>query len=99
MRGFVKTIIEINAREALPVRAIPYVTCWTISPDNLVQQLALTGIVELKLDSYLLNEEGRYSKILTKEWDGFNASFKALSERIKVSQKSNDQGYETWRIE
>jgi hypothetical protein len=33
-------VVSINGREAIPVRAIPYVTGWDVSPDMVAQSLA-----------------------------------------------------------
>ena len=37
---FMKTIVQINNRDAIPIRAIPYVTGWEVSPDKLLLTLA-----------------------------------------------------------
>ena len=64
--------ININGREAIPVRAIPFVTGWSMSPDMVASTLAHTDLfTRLRgIAAYHLDSNGEPAPMLPKEWDG-----------------------------
>ena len=96
-----KTIIQINNQDAVPIRAIPYVTGWKISPDRLLLILAHEEmpIKFNDLYAYNLTESNEFVKILPKEWDNIYAVNKNLSSLLNRNQFSHDEGYATWIVE
>jgi hypothetical protein len=96
----VSATVLIEGLEALPIRAIPYVTGWLMTPDMIVKGLAKTGdrIQRLKeVTAYHLAPDGNYASILPKEWDGIEAEIKILTHKLNANE-SFDQELETkWR--
>jgi hypothetical protein len=74
-------IVLIGNREAIPVRAIPFVTGWKMPPDKLAWSLAhrddaetLEGVTA----GHLLSN-GQIGQMLPKEWDGIVRQIDALT--------------------
>lgn len=90
-------IIHIGGREALPVRAIPFVTGWqSYSPDAVAEGLAHrleSGKFE-GLTAYHIASDGSISAMLPKEWDGPARALAALSEKL---DEMGGDSYPLWR--
>lgn len=99
-RGCSSLVVSVAGRDALPVRALPYVTGWLISPDIVASNFARseTGASELlkSTDSYHLVGE-RVVKLLPKEWDRYVVALRALSAELHEQFADYDQGYAAWR--
>lgn len=93
-------IVMIEEREAIPVRAIPFVTGWTISPDLVASSLAHTDLItRLKgVTAYHLTPGG-VAPMLPKEWDGIGADLDVLSAKLKATETVDQGNYPTWRRE
>ncbi len=96
-------VISIDGRDAIPVRAIPLLTYWEVlSPDDLAA--ALTGEDDFNqsfkdLRAYRLSD-GASKAIPPDFWANFVVrELAALSERIKHSEVSHEDGYDQWRRE
>lgn len=90
-------VLNIDGREAIPVRAIPFITGWNMSPDMVAKGFAqrdgakrLTGIFAYHTPTTPL-------KMLPKEWDSVDLALTALSDRIKAEQLTEQEGYCRWR--
>lgn len=81
-------VIKIGDREAVPVRAIPFVTGWSISPDVVARGLAgLDFNRRLKsLRAYHLDLDGNFSPMLPKEWDVIYDGLRALSASLRAGE-------------
>lgn len=91
-------VILIDNREAIPVRAIPFVTGWTMSPDLVASSLAMTDLItRLKGVSAFHWSEGVATPLLPKEWDGIEADLEALSNKLKADEIIEREGYAKWR--
>lgn len=92
-------VITINGREAVPVRAIPFITGWkTFSPDAVAIGLAQRcewGRLE-GLTAYHTTEDGFY-EVLPKEWDGVTSELAALSNLLKKDDPDAKISYPEWR--
>lgn len=99
-RGCSSLVVSVAGRDALPVRALPYVTGWLISPDIVASNFARSekGPSELleNTDSYHLVGE-RVVKLLPKEWDRYVVALRALSAELYEQFADHDRGYEAWR--
>ena len=96
-----KTIIRINNQDAVPIRAIPYISGWKISPDKLLLTLAHQEM-PIKINdlfAYNITENNEYVKIFPKEWDNVYAVNKNLSSTLSRNQFNDDEGYATWIVE
>lgn len=69
--------VVIGGREALPVRAIPYITGWTMSPDMVAAGLAITDLARRleKIAAYHLLTDGSIAAMLPKEWDALRQTW------------------------
>jgi hypothetical protein len=94
----VKVIVEIEGRNAIPVRAIPFLTNWaTMSPDVVADALAGTAHHFRGLSSFRI-EGPVQKKISTTWWENFPCrQLKALSDEIKAKQTTHETGYQEWR--
>jgi hypothetical protein len=90
--------IKVEERDALPVRAIPYVTGWSISPDVVANSFAREAAPFEKLkntDTYHLVDD-RPVKLLPKEWDRYVANLRGLEAELREKFANDDQGYAAW---
>ncbi|KFB76647.1 MULTISPECIES: hypothetical protein [Candidatus Accumulibacter] len=88
-------VVLINGREAIPVRAIPYVTGRWMSPDVVAKSLAYTDSMNRfeGIYAYQLLADGGYSQVLPGDWDvvddllqGLESSLNALSDDRKLTR-------------
>lgn len=95
------TVILIKGRHAIPVRAIPFVTGWSLSPDMVAAWMAHHDEVDRLQDltAYHLDPDGEPAGILPKEWDGVSAELKALSAKLKSDGGDHSESYPIWRRE
>lgn len=95
-----RVTVMIEGREAIPVRGIPFVTGWTMSPDVVASSLAQTDrITRLRgVTAYHLSEND-VAPMLPKEWDGVEAELEALSDKLKAIETVDQENYPTWRRE
>lgn len=91
-------IFQVDRRDAISVRAIPYVTGWTMSPDKVAAVMAHTDpITKMRaVGSYQLDGSGRPRKTLPKDWDQYVAGMEALAARLKASQSHEAISFEEW---
>jgi hypothetical protein len=93
-------IVEVDCRQAIPVRAIPLLTNWTtMSPDQIAKALAWHGIIwrPYKLQAYR-NEDGRTQPIPQKWWKNFcKNSLQALADDLKAKEITYSTGYRDWQ--
>lgn len=91
--------VVIGGREAIPVRAIPFITGGTISPDMVASALAKTDLAQ-RLESvpaYHLLPDGSVASMLPKEWDGIKADLQILSDKLKAKDQIDNESYPEWR--
>lgn len=95
-------VFLIDSCEAIPVRAIPYVTGWSMSPDAVVSWLAHTeaeGFQRIPNSAHHLLADGKFAPMLPKEWDGIEADLKTLSTRLHATETFEKESYPAWRRE
>ena len=93
-------VVVIDGREAIPVRAIPFVAGWMLSPDIVAKTFAKTDhwITRLEgISAYYLSVSGKYSLMLAKEWDGIEADLQILSDKLKSTEDVEQENYPVWR--
>lgn len=96
--------IEINGRQALPVRAIPLLTDWRgLSPDQLAKILAGDSDHWPSFDgltAYRLHPDGSTEPIPPRWWASWVVGkLQATSEAIEAAQTSHATGRQQWRSE
>lgn len=96
-------VIQVNGRDAIPVRAIPFITNWQLfTPGVLAKVLAQDDEVTAahgmrELTAYRV-EGGNVAPIPAIWWRNFACrELKLLSDTISASQSSHDAGYQQWR--
>ena len=96
-----RSTFPIDTREALPVRAIPFVTGWIMPPDVTATALAHKDPFEgLKdVSAYHLWADGKVSLMLPKEWVRIQAELKALCDGLKSAETTEGESYPVWRQE
>ncbi len=98
------TIVEINGRKALPVRAIPLLTDWRgLSPDELAQILAGDSDYWPSFDglsAHRLQPDGSTESIPPRWWASWVVrKLQAISDTIKARQITHETGVQQWRGE
>jgi hypothetical protein len=94
--------VILDGKEIIPVRAIPFVTGWLISPDLVAKTLANTDhwTTRLKaLTSYHHMDGGKYAPMLPKEWDCIEAELETLAVKLKSVETAEQENYAKWRKE
>jgi len=88
----------ISGREAIPVRAIPYVTGWDVSPDMVAQSLANSsdGVRLDRLTASQYHVDGSHTPILPKEWDGIEDLLRGLSASLEAKNSNRDITRPQW---
>lgn len=91
--------VVIDGREAIPVRAIPFITGWKMSPDMVASALARTDLAQRleKVPAYHLQPDGSFAPMLPKEWDGIQADLQILSDKLKAKDQIDNESYPEWR--
>ncbi|MEF8756424.1 MAG: hypothetical protein V5B60_21210 [Accumulibacter sp.] len=91
-------VVPINGREAIPVRAIPFVTGWDVSPDMVAKSLANSsdGLRLYRLTAYQHHANGSHTPILPKEWDGIEDRLRGLSESLKTKNNNRHIARPQW---
>ena len=90
---------QIGQRDALPVRAIPYVTGWTLSPDVVAREFARRMASPFErisnTEAYHLHD-GEAVKVLPKEWDSYVARLDGLEAEMRARYADDARGYAAW---
>ncbi len=98
-KEYASLVVKVADRDALPVRVIPYVTGWTISPDVVAKNFARDEAAPFEklenTDTYHL-VDGRPVKLLPKEWDRYVAALQGLEAELREQFANDDRGYATW---
>lgn len=91
-------IIIIDGREALPIRAIPYVTSWGEAPDGIVQTFRGTRLRDLT--AYGMDAEGNYKAIPASQWNEWLVRYTSLTKKLQADERdgAENENYWTWRI-
>lgn len=92
--------ISVNGKIALPVRAIPHVTGWRISPDVLAKAFAKacpSPFRWLERTSTFHLVDGKPAPITPKDWDGICAAIAGLEGELKAANPDDNVGYAKWR--
>lgn len=97
--------IWIDGREAMPVRAIPYVTGWRYSPDVVAESLArVTAAPFEKLRNLVAYHRpaGKALLVMASEWTAVMAEVKGFEAELREQRPDVDAiddhaGYAVWR--
>jgi hypothetical protein len=97
-----KVVVLIEGREAVPVRALPYVTGWNLSPDALAKDLAKHGERENRrggLRAFQFDPDDNHPPITPNEWDHVVVALEALDWGIRYANggETDVHTYQRWR--
>jgi len=97
-------VVQIEGRDAIPVRAIPMLTDWQALSPDVVAEILSGGSVHWPsfdgLTAYRLHPDGRVVRETQRAWSSWIVrNLKAASEAIKAKQTSHEAGYQQWRSE
>ncbi len=99
MMSNLNLISQIAGRDALPIRAIPYVTGGAVAADMVARELAgRVGApfpVLPNLVAYQLHND-ELIKVLPNEWDRYVTKFAGLTDDLKSQFATYDQGCAAW---
>lgn len=92
--------INIQGRTAIPVRAIPFITGWLMSPDVVASVLARQERITPMNDVFAYHLiDGEPRAMLPKEWDAIVADLEILGQRLKHEERFDQEKYPEWRKE
>jgi hypothetical protein len=94
-------IVLIDNREALPVRAIPFVTGWKMPPDQVAWSLAHKDPAQ-KLEGITAKRRlatGEVREVLPKAWDRVVAEIEALTATLQENGLHPPRNRPTWERE
>lgn len=91
--------VLVHGREAIPVRAIPFVTGRTIVPEEIAEFFAHNDDMERlkELATYHLSADGNCVQVLPKEWDAIGAALASLHVKLKEGEKISGSSRADWR--
>lgn len=97
-------VVQIEGRDAIPVRAIPMLTDWqALSPAKVAEILSGDSDHWPSFDglaAYRLHPDGRVVRESQRSWSSWIVrNLKAASEAIKEKQTSRETGSQQWRNE
>lgn len=97
-----KVILSIDGRSAIPVRAIPYVMAWRLSPDALVKDLARHDHRNRRsnyLRAHQFDPGNGHPAMLPSEWEAILVKLNALEQRLdrEFPSGSDALSYAAWR--
>ncbi len=90
--------LTIENRPVIPVRMIPFVTGWKLSPDVVVEMLSKSKKWHrVFIPSFHLMPDNSYQPMLPKEWDVFGSDLKILSNTLHAEEIVEGEHYPEWR--
>jgi len=99
-----------NVRDAIPLRAIPYVTSWKDSPDGIVRTLAApktvrVGSLEITsryngLFAYQMDAQGHFEKVPPEQWESWVVTLDSLTKKSQADERdgAENENHASWRI-
>jgi hypothetical protein len=91
-------VFLVDGREAVPVRALPFVTGWSMSPDIVAESFADPDSWRWMQDvpAYQLHGGTISGPLLPKEWDGVVDRLQALDTKLKAMSDDRKQTRPIW---
>jgi hypothetical protein len=102
--------VKIEGREALPIRAIPFVTAWQESPDSIVRALSESTVIKVganleipnkySLIAYQMGDQGRYKPVPAGQWKSLVIDINSLTKKLIADERKNatNENYGPWRV-
>lgn len=105
-----RVTVWIGEREALPVRAIPYVTSWQVSPDSIVRALAEPPTIKVGtnleirnkrlLVAYQTHDQNKFEPIPASQWKDSVVALSSLTKKLMADEReeATDENHGPWRV-
>lgn len=105
-----RVTVWVGEREALPVRAIPYVTSWQESPDSIVRALSEPATIKVamcqeirnkqSLVAYVMDGGGHYEQLPASQWKDSAVALRSLTKKLMADEReeATDENYGPWRV-
>lgn len=103
--------LDIDGRKALPLRAIPYVTSWRTSPDEIVDALAAPKTTKIghhleirnrhnELFAYQMDTQRNFVQIPPSQWESWITTYRSLTAQLRADERSGaaNENYANWRL-
>lgn len=100
-------IVQVHGREAIPVRALPYVTGWSLSPGSLAKLLHNTSDLWRSryadqergpwLTAYRLLPDGSFMSVAAADWELVVIAVEGFDSELDATEHDRDDGYARWR--
>lgn len=93
--------IEIDGRQAIPVRAIPYITGWNLQPGTLAAALAHSNdVVYRRLSTMTAYQlvDGAPTAIFPKDWDAIELQLSALRAQLLTRFPNQEDDENAWQL-
>lgn len=99
-----------NVRDAVPLRAIPYVTSWRDSPVDIVRALAAPKTVRVEslektdryneLFAYHMDAQGHFEQVPPEQWESWVVTLDSLTKKLQADERkgAEDENWGPWRI-
>jgi hypothetical protein len=109
IRTMNNVMVKIDGRDALPLRAIPYITFWRESPDSLARVLAAPKTKKIcgkvmrlrhyKLFAYQADAGENYVQIPPEQWEQIVLELECLTQKLQKDERDGAEGenHADWR--
>jgi hypothetical protein len=92
-------VIKVHGRDALPVRAIPFVTDWVLSPDVVAKNFARKarrGFEKLQNTETYELRDGQIFHLDAEKWGVYVVALEGLDAELKRQFPESDRGFDAW---
>lgn len=100
-------IVRVHGREAIPVRALPYVTGWSLSPGSLAKLLHNSSDLWRSryadqerppwLTAHRLLPDDSFISVAAADWDLVEIAVDGFGSELDATQHDQREGYARWR--
>lgn len=110
MQDILKINDRGNVRDAVPLRAIPYVTSWKDTPDGIVRTLAAPKTIrkmgfeissrQNNLFAYQMDAQGHFEQVPPEQWESWVVTLNSLTLKLQADEREDADGenWAPWRI-
>lgn len=98
-------LLTINERQAIPVRALAFVTDWVTAPDRIAHACAASPVTvgsgyqlenRSALSSYIISGES-FRRFLPSEWKAIIVELDCLTAEMKADERAENENWAIWR--
>lgn len=91
-------VFEVNSRKAIPVRAVPFISSWAISPDMIARWFAQRDGFCLPPEAKAFHiVDSRIVEIPVRRWDMVLDDLECLEAKLRVAELAEGANYPEWK--